>query len=189
VSREAGVELLAVGIIAVCDEEVLAQADHFLGLVAEVLVVLGRESHELPHLLTAQVDVVHKNQHFLGLTLALLPAHPLLHRRRQSLRPRCCIYAHPQQVLAFGIVPEHFIEGVGDGGGFAAHWFAPPEHVLAVAIGVQVDVLVEPVPERGNVDFSQSPDFLERRLQLHELSLAVSAEAEAVIEDGFLAHH
>lgn len=186
---EAGVELLAMGVIAICDEEVLAQVDHFLGLVAEVLVVLGRESHELPHLLAAEVDIVHKNQHFLWLPLALLPAHPLLHRCRQSPRPRCCIYAHPQQVFDFGIVPEHFVEGVGDGGGFSTQGFAPPEHVLAVAVGVQVDILVEPVSERGNVDFSEGPDFLERRLQLDELSFAVSGEVEAVIEDGFLAHH
>ena len=76
-----------------------------------------------------------------------------------------------------------------DGGGLAAQRFSPPEDVSAVAEGMEVDVLVESVPEGWNVYFSQSPDFLEGRLELDELSLAVPAEGEAVVEDGLLADH
>ena len=84
VPGEARVELLSIEVVAVCDEEVFAEIDHFLGLVAEVFVVLCRKTQELTHLLIAQVDVVHQNQHFLCLSL-LLAAHALLYRNRYSL--------------------------------------------------------------------------------------------------------
>jgi hypothetical protein len=146
---------------------VAGKRHNFFALIAKDLLIFCSIAEELANLLVAKMHIVHENEHLLRgtlLLLLLLAAHSFLHLGSHCLRGRLGVHSHSQKVLILRSVTEDLLERVGYAGCLASHPLAFPQNILAVVVGLQVNVLIELATQSGDIELSQVADLLVREL-------------------------
>lgn len=189
-ASESSFELFGETVVAIGNEGVLCHCHDFLVFVAEDLLVLCGEPEELEHFFAAQVDVIHIDQQLLGaLVLFLLDVHLLLDEGRDGLGAGLRVDSHLQHILLLRLALEYLLERKMNAGALATHPLTLPQHVLAVLVGLGIDIFVELVADGGDVYLAEVSEVLDVELELEELALSVLAEVEVEVEDALLAQH